>query len=562
MHWTHDAVFYNIYPLGFCGAPKYNDFQLTYRLDKVYDFIPHFMEMGVNAVLFNPVFESTKHGYDTIDYYKIDSRLGDNESFARLCDALHANGIRVLLDGVFNHVGRDFFAFKDLQEHGYSSIYTSWFCNVRFDQQSPYGDPFNYEAWEGHYELVKLNLQNPYVAEHLLDAVAYWIDTFGIDGLRLDVAYCMDPGFFKKLRAMCIAKKPDFWMYGEILKGDYNRLVNADGLDSVTNYDIYKALYSCHNDRNYFEFAHNMDRQYGDWGLYKNLYLYNFADNHDVTRLTSILRDKTLIKNVYTMLYTIPGVPSIYYGSEYGVKGKVENGSDYDVRRPMDLNALEEPDDDLYRHICRLGRIRHTLNALQEGRYHNEVIQLEHLCYSMKSEQQKVYILLNQNAEPRRIGFNTGFRGVLTDVLNGNEQYPCSGYVEITVPEKSSMILVENDGSFAIPLEAPTGQAVSPAPAASSASPAVKAVEDHQPQAQEPELTVEEITPGRYRHFKGNEYEVLGFAKDSETTEKMVIYRALYGEKALWVRPYEMFREIIERDGKKIRRFERIKDDR
>lgn len=548
MHWIHDTVFYNIYPLGFCGAPKYNDFQLTYRLDKLYDFIPHFKEMGVNAIVFNPVFESTRHGYDTIDYYKIDSRLGDNESFARLCHTLHEKGIRVLLDGVFNHVGRDFFAFKDLQQNGYSSIYSSWFCNVRFDAQSPYGDPFTYEPWAGHYELVKLNLRNSFVADHLLEAVAFWIDEFDIDGLRLDVADCVDPEFYKKLKRMCIEKKPDFWMYGEILKGDYNRYATPETYDAVTNYEVYKALFSAHNDRNYFEFAHSLDRQYGNWGIYKNLYLYNFADNHDVTRVASILRDKALLKNVYTMLYTIPGAPSVYYGSEYGIEGVVANGSDADVRREMNLDALENPDYDLYRHICKLGRIRHALPALQESSYHNEVIQLEHLCYSMKSDGQKVYILLNQSAEPRRIGWNTGFSGVLTDVLNDHETYDCHGYVEITVPQKSSMILVENDGSFRIDFDTPKEASISPAPITTS--------KENIPE--EPELTPEEISPGRYRHFKGNEYEVIDFAKDSETTEKMVIYRALYGDGGLWVRPYEMFREIIERDGKKMRRFERI----
>ena len=556
MHWIHDTVFYNIYPLGFCGAPKENDFLLTYRLDKLYDFIPHFKEMGVNAIVFNPVFESSRHGYDTIDYKKIDSRLGDNESFGRICDALHANGIRVLLDGVFNHVGRDFFAFRDIQEHGYGSVYCGWFNNLRFDRQSPYGDNFSYEGWAGHYDLVKLNLNNGYVVDYLLDAVAYWIDAFDIDGLRLDAANCIDPEFFRKLKRMCTEKKPDFWMYGEIVGGDYNRWANPDTLDSVTNYDVYKALYSCHNDRNYFEFAHSLDRQFGDWGIYKNLYLYNFADNHDVTRLASILRDKALIKNVYTMLYTMPGAPSVYYGSEYGVEGRVERGSDYDVRRPMDLNALEGPDYDLYKHICRLGRIRHALTALQNGTYHNELIQLEHLCYSMKTDGQKVYVMLNQNAEERRIGINTGFHGVLTDVLNDNAQYPCGGYVEISVPPKSSMILVENDGSFRIEEEA---EPVIILDNDNKTEPheAENIVCQAEPDT-EPELVPEEITPGRYRHFKGNEYEVIGFAKDSETTEKMVIYRALYGEHELWVRPYEMFREIIERDGKKLRRFERI----
>ena len=548
MHWIHDTVFYNIYPLGFCGAPKENDFQLSYRLDKLYDFIPHFKKMGVNAIVFNPVFESTRHGYDTIDYYKIDSRLGDNESFKKICDALHQNGIRVLLDGVFNHVGRDFFAFKDIQQYGYGSIYCSWFENIRFDGQSPYGDSFTYEGWAGHYDLVKLNLQNEFVVDHLLSAVRFWIEEFGIDGLRLDAANCIDINFFKKLKNLCKELKPDFWMYAEIVGGDYNRWANPETLDSVTNYDIYKALYSCHNDRNYFEFAHSLDREYGDWGIYKNLYLYNFADNHDVTRVASIIRDKALLKNVYTMLYTMPGAPSIYYGSEFGVEGRVDRHSDYDVRREMNLNALENPDYELFEHICKLGRIMHTLEVFQTGSYKNETIQLEHLCYSMKTDNQKAYVLLNQSNEPRRIGIHTGYNCVLTDVLNDNEQYPSNGYAEIIVESKTSKILLENDGSYQM-----TFDEIEETKEIEEASPAPDEIADD-----EPELTPEEITPGKYRHFKGNEYEVVGFAKDSETTEKMVIYRALYGEKELWVRPYEMFREIIERDGRKIRRFERI----
>ena len=554
MHWINDTVIYNIYPLGFCGAPKQNDFQLNYRLDKIIDFIPHFKKMGVNCILFNPVFESTRHGYDTIDYKKIDSRLGDNESFKRICDTLHKNSIRIMLDGVFNHVGRDFFAFKDIQERGMGSIYTSWFYNVRFDQQSPYGDHFSYEGWAGHYDLVKLNLQNEHVVEHLLDAVGYWIDEFGIDGLRLDAANVMDVSFFRRLKDFCKGKKPDFWMFGEIVGGDYNRIANPDALDSCTNYEIYKGLFSSHNDRNYFEFAHSVDRQCGDWGMYKNIYMYNFADNHDVTRLASIIRDKALQKNVYTMLYCMPGVPSVYYGSEFGMEGKKQRNSDDDLRRELNLNALEAPDYELFEHICRLGYLRHHLEALQCGKYKNEQIQLEHMCFSMKTDHQKVYVLLNQSTEHRSIGFNTDFNGILTDVLNGNQQYGCNGWVEIGVPPMSSMILIENDGSFRIDYPAEQEEAIFDRASEEETN---ESVELNTPDP-EAELTPEEIVKGRYRHFKGNEYEVIDFAKDSETTEKMVIYRALYGNHELWVRPYEMFREIIERDGKKMRRFEKI----
>ncbi len=542
MNWINDAVFYNIYPLGFCGAPKQNDGKLTYRLDKIYDFIDHFKELGVNAIVFNPVFESSRHGYDTIDYKKIDCRLGDNESFKKICDTLHQNGIRVVLDGVFNHVGRDFFAFKDIQQYGMGSIYCNWFYNVRFDRQSPKGDNFSYEGWAGHYDLVKLNLQNDHVTSHLLEAVEYWIDEFDIDGLRLDAADCVDIEFFKKLRHTCKSKKSDFWLYGEITNGDYNRWANDSTLDSVTNYEAYKALFSCHNDRNYFEFAHSMDREFGDYGIYKNLYLYNFVDNHDVNRIASSLRDENLLKNVHTLMFTMPGAPSIYYGSEFGIKGTRTAHCDYDLRPCLNLDEIENPNYELLNHIKKLSKIKHSLSALKNGRYKNENIQLEHLCYSMKNDEQSVFVLLNQSEEVRSIGFNSNFSGILTDVLNGNTNYNCDGYVSIDVAPKSSMILVSNNGGFSIDFEEKAQE--------KPVKPVVNETEEV--------LAEEEIVLGKYRHFKGNEYEVIGFAKDSETGEKMVIYKALYGEQELWVRPYNMFKEIIERDQKKLRRFTKI----
>lgn len=542
MDWIKDAVFYNIYPLGFCGAPKKNDGILTYRLDKIYDFIDHFKKLGVNAIVFNPVFESSCHGYDTIDYKKIDCRLGDNDSFKKICDTLHENGIRVLLDGVFNHVGRDFFAFKDLQQNGMSSIYCNWFHNVRFDRQSPKGDNFSYEGWAGHYDLVKLNLQNNNVTSHLLEAAEFWIDEFGIDGLRLDAADCVDLEFFKKLRTTCKNKKPDFWLYGEITNGEYNRWANDSTLDSVTNYEAYKALYSCHNDRNYFEFAHSMDREFGDYGIYKNLFLYNFVDNHDVNRIASSLRDEKLLFNIHTLLFTMPGAPSLYYGSEFGIKGTRTPHCDYDLRPCLNLGELENPNYELENHIIKLSKIRHALSALKDGKYKNENIQLEHFCFSRKNDEQSVFVLLNQSDEVRSIGFNSGFNGVLTDILNDRKAYHCDGYVSIDVAPKSSMILVSNGHDISIDFS----EQIKIKPIEKATKPAVA------------ELVEEEIVLGKYRHFKGNEYEVVGFAKDSETTEKMVIYKALYGEQELWVRPYNMFREIIERNGKKIRRFTKI----
>lgn len=194
-NWVNASVFYHIYPLGFCGAPEYNDGQVVHRLDKLADWIPHLKKLRVNALYIGPLFEASRHGYDTKDYYKVDQRLGDNTSFKALCSKLHANGIRVVLDGVFNHVGREFWAFKDVQEKREASPYCGWFQNLHFNACSPAGDPFWYEGWNGHYDLVKLNLKHPDVVGHLLGAVEMWMDEFHIDGLRLDAADCVDPDF-------------------------------------------------------------------------------------------------------------------------------------------------------------------------------------------------------------------------------------------------------------------------------------------------------------------------------------------------------------------------------
>ena len=534
MSFIHESVIYNIYPLGYCGAPKENDFVQSYRLDKIYDIIDHLKSMSVNAILFNPLFESSRHGYDTIDYKKVDSRLGDNESFKKICKTLHENGIRVMLDGVFNHVGRDFWAFKDIQEKKWDSPYCGWFQNLNFGGNSPYGDPFWYEGWSGHYDLVKLNLKNPDVVNYLLDAVNFWIDEFDIDGLRLDAANVIDFDFFGKLKGLCRSKKPDFWLYGEVVGGDYSRWANDQMLDSVTNYECYKGIYSSHNDHNYFEIAHSLQRQFQNGGIYQNIYTYNFVDNHDVNRIASDLRDKNHLYNVYTMLYTMPGVPSVYYGSEYGIEGRRTRESDYDLRPCLDLNNVPNANYQLCDHISRLGKVRLALEALKYGKFENVNIMNEKLVYKRFTDNQTVFIMFNLTDHEERVGFDSRCNAKLTDVLNGNEVFDCNGWCELPVPAYSTRILVVNDGSFKLNTEAETKTA---------------------PIEKQETVKEEEVTLGKYRHFKGGEYEVIGFAKHTESGEKLVIYRSLNNENDVWARPYDMFKETIWHDGKQIKRF-------
>ena len=541
MGYINESVIYNIYPLGFCGAPKDNDGNLVYRLDKIYDCIEHLKKMSVNVLVFNPLFESSRHGYDTIDYRKVDCRLGDNNSFKKICKTLHENGIRIILDGVFNHVGRDFFAFKDVQQNLGNSRYCNWFHNLNFGGRSPKGDPFWYEGWAGYYDLVKLNLQNDEVVNYLLDSVKFWIDEFDIDGLRLDAADCIDLEFFKKLRNVCKSKKPDFWLYGEITHGDYNRWANDRLLDSVTNYECYKGIYSSHNDHNYFEIAHSLNRQFGNGGIYRNIYTYNFVDNHDVNRIASDLKDKKHLENVYTLMYTMPGVPSIYYGSEYGIEAKRTQFSDYELRPCLDLNNVENANYDLFSHIIKLGKIRLALEALKYGKFDNVNIMNEKLVYKRFTDNQTVFVAFNLTDHDEKIAFDTGCNAKLTDVLNDNEVIDVNGYFELSMKPYSSRILVVNDGSFKVD---------------SDAECEVKTVAVEAPaKIEKTAKKLKNVKKGRYRHFKGIEYEVLGISTHSETGEKLVIYMSVDGKETLWARPYDMFIDVVEHDGKTVNRF-------
>ncbi|MGN0690047.1 MAG: DUF1653 domain-containing protein [Oscillospiraceae bacterium] len=520
-NWVNSSVFYHIYPLGFCGAPMLNAGGAPVnRLKKISEWIPHIKEGNFNAIYLGPVFESAVHGYDTTDYRVIDRRLGTNDDFKALCRELHDNGIRVVLDGVFNHVGRDFFAFKDLQENEYNSRYKNWFY-VDFGGTSPYNDPFSYQGWQGHYNLVKLNISNPEVADYILGSVGMWMDEFGIDGLRLDAADCVDIEFFKKLKHFTKSKNPDFWLMGEIIHGDYNRWANPDVLDSVTNYECQKGIYSSHNDKNYFEIAHSLNRQFGRGGIYQNLTLYSFVDNHDVNRLASFLKRQEHLKNCYTILYTMPGVPSVYYGSEWGIKGERTSASDTVLRPSLELDNIPDADMSLFEHIKSLGKIHSELVALQVGEFENVVIRNEQLVYKRTCSAGTVYVALNLADHDAEVGFN--MRGAcLIDKLDNDRQYiPQNGYISINMPPFSSMILEEGN-------------------------------------AAKVEVQVEQqgILVGRmYKHFKGNTYIVLAIGKDSETMQDVVVYQEPAGEKKVWVRPLDMFSGDVVVDGVKKKRF-------
>lgn len=311
--WAYESVFYQIYPLGFCGAPFENDGIPAKRITKVKDWIPHLQKLGVNAIYFSPLFESDTHGYNARDYRKIDVRLGDNDDFKDVCDALHQAEIRVVLDGVFNHAGRGFFAFQDVLQNREQSRYRDWF-HIDFNGNSGYNDGLWYEGWEGNYDLVKLNLRNEEVVQYLLESVSFWVNNWEIDGLRLDVAYCLDHDFVRRLRSHCDSLKKDFFLVGEMLHGDYNQLMNDSMLHSATNYECYKGLHSSFNSMNMFEIIHSLLRQFGpeNWTLYRGKHLLSFVDNHDVSRIASILGTPEHLPLIYALCFGMPGIPCVY----------------------------------------------------------------------------------------------------------------------------------------------------------------------------------------------------------------------------------------------------------
>ena len=412
--WFDNAVIYQIYPLGLCGAPQDNDGIQSHRILKLLDWVDHIRKTGADTVLLNPLFESDRHGYDTRDYRTVDCRLGTNEDLKTVCDAFHKAGLRVMLDGVFNHVGRGFWAFRDVQQKKWDSPYKDWF-HLSLDGNSNYNDGFWYEGWEGHYELVKLNLHNPAVVQHQFDAIRSWVEQFDIDGLRLDVAYCLSEDYLRQLRSFTNGLKPDFVLMGETLHGDYNRWMNDQMCHSVTNYECYKGLWSSFNSMNLFEIGHSLQRQFGpeQWTLYRGKPLLSFLDNHDVTRIASMLNEPRHILPAYGILFGMPGVPALYYGSEWGIQGH-KNQGDASLRP-----ALEKPEwNDLTDAIAAMAKVRKESGALCNGSYRNVVLTNRQIIFERCWENERVLVAVNADSVPYTAHFDAR-AGRATDLITG-----------------------------------------------------------------------------------------------------------------------------------------------
>ncbi len=441
MAWYDEAIFYHIYPLGMTGAPKQNDYgEPVHRLPTLLPWISHIKAIGCNAIYIGPLFESVGHGYETTDYKKLDSRLGTNEDLQNFVAECHKQGIRVILDGVFNHTGRDFFAFQDIQKHREQSKYKDWYCNVNFGGNNSYNDGFSYENWGGYDLLVKLNQHNPAVKDYICDVIRFWVKEFDIDGIRLDAADVLDFEYMKALRNVANEVKQDFWLMGEVIHGNYSRWANDGTLHSVTNYMLHKALYSGHNDHNYFEVAHTIKYVSGMVG--DNLNLYSFVDNHDVERIYTKLVNKAHFTPVHVMLYTLPGIPSLYYGSEFGIEGRKEQYSDDSLRPELHYEDYKDAvDTNPYtKLIAALGKVRQNTKLLCYGDYQELELQTTHFAYARTLDGKSVITTVNNGDNSVSMNLACGASAEYVGALTGERVTVNGGRIQVTVPANSGEI--------------------------------------------------------------------------------------------------------------------------
>ncbi|BBY42483.1 alpha-amylase family protein [Mycolicibacterium celeriflavum] len=326
--WVEHVIWWHIYPLGFVGAYPADPSPgpEEHRLRRIVDWLDHAIALGVSGIALGPVFSSRSHGYDTTDHFRIDARLGDDEDFDALVGEARRRGLRVLLDGVFNHVGTGF-------------ANTSWFRTRNGAV----------EVFEGHGDLVALDHDNPAVADYVVDVMTHWLHR-GADGWRLDAAYAVADRFWAQVLPRVREQFPDAYFLAEILHGDYAARVRASGFDSVTQYELWKAVWSSLNDGNFHEL---------DWALVRhNEFLdtfvpATFVGNHDVTRIASRLDDIRHLEHALVLQMTTGGTPSVYAGDEFAYRGIKEErfGGDDAVRPEFDTApvAVDEHSEDVLR---------------------------------------------------------------------------------------------------------------------------------------------------------------------------------------------------------------------
>jgi len=403
----NDAFLYHIYALGTLGVldgPR--DPAGTAPILRIRDWVPSMRRIGADTLLLGPVFESEHHGYDTADLAHVDRRLGTNLDLTTLSRSLRKDGIRLVLDAVLNHVGRSHPIVQEVVRDGAATPKSRWISGFDPLRAGCGGLPFFYEGWKGHHDLVKLDTANPEVRAWLTETVLRWIEEFEIAGLRLDAADCLDRTFLRELGERCRERDPDFLLVGEAVHGDhYAPLLEEARLDAVTDYEAYKSLWSSHNDGNFHELAWTLERLFGKDGICHGRLLQSFADNHDVDRVASILEDPAHLYTLYGTLFAMPGIPSVYCGSEFGIAGRKAPGDDRPLRPSLDPAILpfQAPHPELAGAISRFAQARRRSAAVRFGDYRTLHVALRQIAFLRESGSDRALIAVNAEESSRTI---------------------------------------------------------------------------------------------------------------------------------------------------------------
>jgi glycosidase len=402
--WIEETAWWHIYPLGFLGAEKHAlvaDSQSIPRIRNLEPWLKYLLELGCNGLLLAPIFSSATHGYDTTDFFKIDPRLGNEEDFQWLIDTCKSFGIKIVLDGVFNHVGRQFGPFEDVKYHKQGSRYAHWF---HIDWNNGYNeDGFSYKNFEGHHQLVTLNHDNPEVADYVTQVMTHWLSK-GIHGWRLDAAYAVPQHFWKKTLPRVMSQFPDAWLLGEVIHGDYANIANQTSLHSITQYELWKAIWSALNDRNFFELSHALNRH----NQFLSTLLPNvFLGNHDVTRIATQLKEPKHLDLALCILMTIPGIPSIYAGDEQAFRGRKEHrpGGDDEIRQafPDDPSGFQPEGWTTFTNYQTMIRFRRGNAWICNARVKVLTLSNMLLIYEVSAHDRKVVVALNCGDAPAQI---------------------------------------------------------------------------------------------------------------------------------------------------------------
>lgn len=403
--WLQHAIWWHVYPLGFLGAEKTAtaDPAAAHRLRDLVPWLDYAVELGASGLALGPIFASETHGYDTTDYFRIDPRLGTLEDFDILVAEAHTRGLRILLDGVFNHTGRSFPPFQNVLAQGPGAATAPWF-SLHWPEGATAGVVPGYRDFENHHHLVALNHEEPAVADFVVDVMEYWLRR-GAAGWRLDAAYAVPSSFWETVTGRVRSTHPGAYFVGEYIHGDYASEVRNGGLDSATQYELWKAVWSSLNDGNFFELAAALERHNALLGSFTPL---TFVGNHDVTRIASKLEDPGLLAHAVVILLTVGGTPAIYYGDEQAYRGIKEDraGGDDDIRpafpaSPGDLSPVGRPVFELHKELIGLRRRHAWLH-----RARTEVLRLsnEVLVYRVSADgAEQLIVALNLSSEPQSI---------------------------------------------------------------------------------------------------------------------------------------------------------------